>query len=135
MLRSALSRVSLSRGASPRFLSSTGLKESYEFIQAEKKTAAVGLITLHRPAALNALCDGLFADLLHAASALDKDDSVGCLVLTGSTKAFAAGADISEMKDRDFVYTYRNVGARCSICLLKTLPSTAPMASLTSSFS
>jgi len=51
----------------------------------------VGIITLHRPKALNALCDALFEDLIHAARALDEDDDVGCIVITGSGKAFAAG--------------------------------------------
>jgi enoyl-CoA hydratase/carnithine racemase len=92
-----------------RFLSSTttSLKDSYEHILVEQRNA-VGLITLNRPKALNALSDALFGDLIHAARALDSDDSVRCMVLTGSTKAFAAGADISEMKDKTFDYTYKN---------------------------
>jgi enoyl-CoA hydratase len=85
----------------------TTLKDSYEYIQVEQKESGVGLIRLHRPKAMNALSDALFQDLIHAATALDQDDSVGCLVLTGSTKAFAAGADIAEMKDRTFDYTYK----------------------------
>jgi hypothetical protein len=87
------------------------LKSSYEFIVVDATThPGVGVITLHRPKALNALCDGLFADLIHAATSLDQNyDDVGCLVLTGSTKAFAAGADISEMKDRTFDYAYTKV--------------------------
>jgi enoyl-CoA hydratase/carnithine racemase len=89
-----------------RFLST--LKESYENVKVELKDN-VGLIRLHRPKALNALSDALFADLMHAATALDKNDKIGCLILTGSTKAFAAGADISEMKDRTFDYTYQKV--------------------------
>lgn len=102
-----------------RFTSSSGgdaattsvLKESYEYIMVDATThPGVGLITLHRPKALNALCDGLFADLIHAATALDQNyDDIGCMVLTGSTKAFAAGADISEMKDRTFDYAYTKV--------------------------
>jgi hypothetical protein len=51
----------------------------------------VGVITLHRPRALNALCDALFEDLIHAARALDDDGEIGCIVITGSGKAFAAG--------------------------------------------
>jgi enoyl-CoA hydratase/carnithine racemase len=97
--------------------SSHHLKDSYENVIVEKKIdpdatnagGGVGLITLNRPKALNALSDSLFADLIHAAKALDADDTIGCLVLTGSTKAFAAGADISEMKDRTFDYAYTNV--------------------------
>ncbi|EEC43232.1 hydratase enyol-coa hydratase [Phaeodactylum tricornutum CCAP 1055/1] len=72
-----------------------------------KPDLGVGLIRLHRPKALNALCDALFDDLIHAATALDQDDAIGCLVVTGSTKAFAAGADISEMQTRTFEYAYR----------------------------
>jgi enoyl-CoA hydratase/carnithine racemase len=94
-----------------RLLSTTSLKDSYENIQVERRDS-VGLIRLHRPKAMNALSDALFADLLHAAKAFDQDETVGCLVLTGSQKAFAAGADISEMKDREFDYTYK-VSHRC----------------------
>uniref|UniRef100_A0A7S4NHY5 Probable enoyl-CoA hydratase, mitochondrial n=1 Tax=Odontella aurita TaxID=265563 RepID=A0A7S4NHY5_9STRA len=75
--------------------------------QRRRRRGGVGLIALNRPRALNALCDGLFDDLRHAAGALDDDDSVGCLVLTGSEKAFAAGADISEMSQREFAQAYR----------------------------
>ena len=66
---------------------STTLKDSYEHILVEKRDKEkVGLITLNRPKALNALCDALFDDLLHASQALNRDESIGCLVLTGSTK-------------------------------------------------
>lgn len=87
------------------------LKESYEYVQVDATThTGVAIVTLHRPKALNALCDGLFADLIHAATALDKNyDDIGCIVLTGSAKAFAAGADISEMKDRTFDFAYTKV--------------------------
>jgi enoyl-CoA hydratase/carnithine racemase len=95
------------RVSSPRFFST--LKDSYEFVKVEKKDAAVALIQLDRPKALNALCDALFDDLIHAATALDRDDDIGCLVLTGSQKAFAAGADISEMKGRTFDHAYQKV--------------------------
>ncbi len=63
---------------------------------------AVGLITLNRPQALNALCDALMIELGAALRAFDADDAVGAIVLTGSEKAFAAGADIKEMKDKSF---------------------------------
>lgn len=56
--------------------------------------------------ALNALCDGLLADLIHAARAFDDNENVGAIVITGSEKAFAAGADIKEMSSRDFVQCY-----------------------------
>ena len=66
---------------------STSLKDSYDHILVEKRDdGKVGLVTLHRPKALNALCDALFDDLLHATRALNQDETVGCLVLTGSQK-------------------------------------------------
>jgi 1,4-dihydroxy-2-naphthoyl-CoA synthase len=94
-----------------RFLSSSfSLKDTYDNILVDRKNEiGVGIITLNRPKAFNALSDALFDDLIHAANALDKDDEIGCLIVTGSTKAFAAGADISEMKDRTFDYAYQKV--------------------------
>ena len=62
----------------------------------------VGLIRLNRPAALNALCDQLVAELGTQMLAFDRDDGIGAIVVTGSDKAFAAGADIKEMKDRSY---------------------------------
>jgi enoyl-CoA hydratase len=62
----------------------------------------VGLVTLHRPQALNALNDGLMDELGAALLDYDRDEGVGAIVLTGSQKAFAAGADIAAMKDLDF---------------------------------
>jgi enoyl-CoA hydratase len=63
---------------------------------------AVGLVTLNRPQALNALCDALMLELGAALRSFDADDAVGAIVITGSDKAFAAGADIKEMKDKSF---------------------------------
>src|ERR1700728_45102 len=60
----------------------------------------VGLIRLNRPQALNALCDALMTELGGQLLAFDADPAIGAIVLTGSEKAFAAGADIKEMKDR-----------------------------------
>mmetsp|Transcript_18143 Transcript_18143/g.37401 ORF Transcript_18143/g.37401 Transcript_18143/m.37401 type:complete len:306 (-) Transcript_18143:182-1099(-) len=89
---------------------SSGLKESYENVIVEKPEEAggrVAVVKLHRPRAMNALNDALFEDLIHATSVLDKDESVRCMVLTGSTpRAFAAGADISEMKSKSFEEVY-----------------------------
>ena len=68
----------------------------------------VGIITLNRPKALNALCDALLKDLIHAARAFDSDDNIGAIILTGSEKAFAAGADIKEMSTRTYVDCYIN---------------------------
>jgi len=67
----------------------------------------VGIITLDRPKALNALNDALMDELGHALRAFDADDAVGCIVLTGSEKAFAAGADISAMAPLEYMQAYR----------------------------
>ncbi|HXP75451.1 MAG TPA: enoyl-CoA hydratase [Stellaceae bacterium] len=66
----------------------------------------VGLITLNRPQALNALCDALVRELGHALDGFEADDAIGAVVLTGSAKAFAAGADIKEMANRSFADVY-----------------------------
>jgi enoyl-CoA hydratase len=67
---------------------------------------AVGLIALNRPKALNALCDALVRELGEALDAFEADTAIGAIVLTGSEKAFAAGADIKEMQSRGFVDVY-----------------------------
>ncbi len=84
---------------------SSGLKPEYEFIKASVSGNA-GVITLNRPKALNALCDGLLMDIIHAARVFDNDDNIGAIVLTGSEKAFAAGADIKEMSSRNYIECY-----------------------------
>jgi enoyl-CoA hydratase/carnithine racemase len=66
----------------------------------------VGLVTLNRPKALNALCDQLVKELNAILKQLDSDDRVGAIVITGSEKAFAAGADIKEMSTQTFPNTY-----------------------------
>jgi len=63
----------------------------------------VGLITLNRPKALNALNGALIDELGNALDSFEADSAVGCIVITGSEKAFAAGADIKEMATRDFI--------------------------------
>lgn len=78
----------------------------YQYIIAEKR-GAVGLITLNRPEALNALNQALIGELGAALDAFEADDEVGAIVITGGEKAFAAGADIKEMKDKTFVECYR----------------------------
>ena len=90
----------------------------------------VGLITLNRPAALNALCDGLMTELGAALRAFDADDAVGAIVLTGSEKAFAAGADIKEMVDRTFpeVHFEDFIGARWETVLTIRKPVIAAVA-------
>ncbi|PRC93932.1 enoyl-CoA hydratase [Solimicrobium silvestre] len=74
---------------------------NYEAILVETK-GKVGVITLNRPKALNALNDQLMDELGHALNEFDKNEQIGCIVLTGSEKAFAAGADITLMVN----YTY-----------------------------
>ena len=73
-----------------------------------EKTGAIAVIRYNRPQALNALNGKLMAELGEALIQLDADDSVRCMILTGSDKAFAAGADIKEMKDRSFMDVYRS---------------------------
>ena len=63
--------------------------QSYEHIIVSRPDPSVLLVTLHRPKALNALCDGLFKELNSALEAADKDESVGAMVVTGSERAFA----------------------------------------------
>src|SRR5512147_799719 len=71
---------------------------TYEMILSETR-GRVGLITLNRPQAMNALNNQLVRELMDALEAFDKTDEVGAIVITGNEKAFAAGADIKEMAD------------------------------------
>ena len=66
----------------------------------------VGLIRLNRPQALNALSATLREELLAAAERFDADSAIGCIVITGSEKAFAAGADIKEMVDKSYIEVF-----------------------------
>ncbi|MFJ4594909.1 MULTISPECIES: enoyl-CoA hydratase [unclassified Kitasatospora] len=77
----------------------------YETILVERK-GRVGLITLDRPKVLNALNTLLMNEVVQAATEFDRDPEIGALVITGSEKAFAAGADIKEMQSLDFVDAY-----------------------------
>ena len=72
-----------------------------------RRHGAVGLITLNRPTALNALSDDLMKELADALSGFDKDSSVGAIVITGNEKTFAAGADITEMAPKNYMDVYR----------------------------
>ncbi len=67
----------------------------------------IGVIRLNRPKQLNALSDTLMDELGQALKAFDADDAIGCIVLTGSDKAFAAGADISQLASHDFASAYK----------------------------
>ncbi len=79
----------------------------YENILTETR-GAVGLVTLNRPKALNALNSQLIDELNHALAAFQQEPAIGCVVITGSEKAFAAGADVREMKDKSFTDVYLN---------------------------
>ncbi len=89
---------------------------AYSHIEVETR-GHIGLIRLNRPKALNALCAEMMAELAAALDQFEADDNIGCMVLTGSDRAFAAGADIKEMADRqfpdlyaeDFLATYERV--------------------------
>jgi enoyl-CoA hydratase len=78
---------------------------NYEFIRAEQK-GRVGLITLNRPKQLNALSPALMQELGAALSAFDADTGVGAIVIIGSDKAFAAGADIAAMQGFSYMDAY-----------------------------
>lgn len=77
----------------------------YEHIRVESK-GRVGVITLDRPQALNALCTPLIDEVNQALTQFEGDDKIGCIVLTGSEKAFAAGADIKEMSELTYMDAY-----------------------------
>ena len=79
---------------------------SYETILTEQRDSGVGLVTLNRPQVLNALSGKLVDELGEALRMFDESDSVGAVVITGSEKAFAAGADIKEMKGKTFADAY-----------------------------
>lgn len=81
-------------------------EKAYEHILSEQR-GRVGLITLNRPKALNALCDDLMIELASAMKVFDKDPGVGAIVVTGSEKAFAAGADIKEMSSKTYMEAYK----------------------------
>jgi len=80
----------------------------YEYILVSRPEPSVLLVTLNRPKSLNALSSPLFKELNQALEDADEDDSIGAMVLTGSERAFAAGADIKEMKDKQFADVYKN---------------------------
>jgi enoyl-CoA hydratase len=78
---------------------------AYENIISETR-GRVGLITLNRPQAMNALNAALMRELASALDAFEADDAIGAMVITGNEKAFAAGADIKEMKNKSFMEAY-----------------------------
>jgi len=80
---------------------------SYENIEVRIEAEKVGIVTLNRPKALNALNDALMTELGQALKALDADPAIGCIILTGSERAFAAGADIAAMAKYSFQDVYK----------------------------
>ena len=78
---------------------------AYELIIAETR-GAVGVITLNRPQAMNALNSQVMREVSEALDGFEADDAIGAIVITGNEKAFAAGADIKEMKDKTFMECY-----------------------------
>ena len=79
----------------------------YQLIQTRIEADKVGIITLNRPEQLNALNDQLMDELGQALKAWDVDEAIGCMVITGSEKAFAAGADIAAMAKYNFADVYQ----------------------------
>ncbi len=80
---------------------------TYECIEVRTEAEKVGVITLNRPKQLNALNDQLMDELGQALKAFDADEKIGCIILTGSEKAFAAGADIGAMATYSFADVYK----------------------------
>ena len=78
---------------------------AFQNITAEKKHN-VGVITLNRPKAMNALCEPLVDEMARALDDFEADADIGCIVITGSDKAFAAGADIKEMQSKSYMDAY-----------------------------
>jgi enoyl-CoA hydratase len=80
---------------------------SYENIEVRTEAGKVGIVTLNRPKALNALNDALMTELGDALKTFDADPAIGCIIVTGSERAFAAGADIGAMASYSFVDVYK----------------------------
>ncbi len=80
---------------------------AYEMIEVRTEAGTVGIVTLNRPKQLNALNDQLMDELDAALKAFDADAAIGCIIITGSEKAFAAGADIGAMASYSFADTYK----------------------------
>ncbi|KAG0030127.1 putative enoyl-CoA hydratase, mitochondrial [Podila clonocystis] len=112
-LRQPLARASAAKPLARAFSVYSPVKNAVAPVQTPKleyllteTRGRVALVTLHRPKALNALCNGLFVELNQVLKEYDNNSEIGAIVLTGSERAFAAGADIKEMKDRNFIENY-----------------------------
>ena len=80
---------------------------AYETIEVRTEAGKVGVVTLNRPKQLNALNNALMDELGSALKAFDADEAIGCMIVTGSEKAFAAGADIGAMASYSFADVYK----------------------------
>ncbi|KAJ7426900.1 Mitochondrial ribosome-associated GTPase 1 [Willisornis vidua] len=107
-IESVLKSMALAQGRTQKLTVLTGTGSAFQYLLVQKTGAQknVGLIQLNRPQALNALCERLMAELRRALEAMESDPQVGAIVLTGSQKAFAAGADIKEMQNKTFQECY-----------------------------
>ncbi len=83
------------------------MADAYSTLLIERCADGYAVVTLNRPEALNALNSTLFAELAAFLDVVETDDSVRCLILTGSAKAFAAGADIKEMADQSYADMFK----------------------------
>lgn len=94
----------LERSSPHSRLSALPALPNFEFIKVETtgEKKNVALITLNRPKALNALCKGLMTEVAQALDIYEKDNTIGAVIITGSEKAFAAGADIKEMQNNTY---------------------------------
>ncbi|NCP40872.1 MAG: enoyl-CoA hydratase, partial [Rhodoferax sp.] len=81
---------------------------AFELITVRTEADQVGIITLNRPKQLNALNDQLMTELGQALQAFDANEAIGCMIITGSEKAFAAGADIGGMASYSFADVYKS---------------------------
>jgi len=101
---------------------------TYQNIIAETK-GRVGIIRLNRPQALNALNAALIKELIAAVDSFDADPNIGCILITGNEKAFAAGADIKEMADKPYMDAFlKNFGANEDAIARTRKPTVAAVA-------
>ncbi|MGB6231119.1 MAG: enoyl-CoA hydratase [Litorimonas sp.] len=91
---------------------------AYELIELDRD-GRVATIRLNRPKALNALNAEMMGEVASALSELESDDGIGCVILTGNEKAFAAGADIKEMVEDDYLSIYRNDRFEANHCSIE----------------
>ncbi|OAG08161.1 ClpP/crotonase [Paraphaeosphaeria sporulosa] len=107
-LRSSIRAATRAPACGFQFARNYSAGKTYEHILVSSPKPGVGFIQLNRPKALNALCTPLILELNAALRDYQADKSIGAIVLTGSDRAFAAGADIKEMKDLTFSTSYGN---------------------------